>query len=274
MQESYIVWQGKSSKDLGLICENVIVSQPEQKNKILQTASTDNNYIYTTLNSKNRPFFENRIITVSSYFKYKDLEDKTAKLSEIMNWLYSYNYRNENYIKVLPDYKNVIWEDCKIENIQQIEKVSAHTIKIIFQFRVNCFSSDTKSQITKSNELDFTEGQYALYFTNKGFYTQDYKIILTGACNYFSIENINKDILIDIPGFTEEVVIDFKYKAIIVDGEEKTFNIDYYELVPGENFFKLESDGNVEIEFDVINKYLYSYEEGTKNEIKTEILID
>ena len=58
-----------------------------------------------------------------------------------------------------------------------------------------------------------------------------------------------KDILIDIPGFTEEVVIDFKYKAIIVDGEEKTFNIDYYELVPGENFFKLESDGNVEIEF-------------------------
>ena len=274
MQESYIIWQGKSSKDLGLICENVIVSQPEQKNKILATANTDNNYIYTTLNSKNRPFFENRIITVSSYFKYKDLEDKTAKLSKVMNWLYSYDYQKENFLNVLPDYKNVIWENCKIENIQQIEKVSAHTVKIIFQFRVDCFSVDKYSQTASVDNLDFTEGKYALYYNNKGFFTDNYKIILTGGCNYFSIENIDKQVMIDIPGFKEEAVIDFKNKKIFTDGKEEKFNIDYYELVPGENYFKMECDSILTIEFEVVNKYLYSYEAGNTNEIKTEILID
>ena len=271
MQETYIIWQNKSSKDFNLICESVIVSQPEQKLKILSTSNKDNNYNYSYMNNRNRPYFENRIITVSSYFKFENLTDKSNKLSKIMNWLYS--YKDNSIIQILPDYSNVNWVNAKLENVQTVEVVATHTVKIIFQFRVDAFSVDKQEKITTSNSINFTRGKYNLIYNNIGFYTENIKLVLKGACNWTTITNLDNNKVIDIKnGFSSSCEIDFVNKKILIDKIETVYDIDYFEIAPGINNFKLESDGNYSIEFRAYNNYLYSYTKGEQNTIEISLI--
>lgn len=273
MQETYIIWQNKSSKDFNLMCESVIVSQPEQKLKILATANRDNNYNYSSMNSSNRPYFENRVITVSAYFKFENLTDKANKLSKIMNWLYSYGYSSNNIVEILPDFSNVNWVNAKLENVQTVDVVSTHTVKIVFQFRVDAFSIDKKEQLSSSSLIDFTEGKYLMEYNNIGFYNKNIKIILTGACNWTKITGLSngKEIYIK-DGFTKSCEIDFINKKIICDEVEMSYDVSYFEIVPGINGFRLESDGQYSIAIKSFNSYLYSYPSDESNTLNVSLI--
>ena len=274
MEESYIIWQNKSSKELNLICENVIVSQPEQKIKILNTQNRDNNYNYTALNAKNRAFFENRIITVSAFYTFDTIKERSEKLSKIIEWLYSYNYNADNILEVIPDFQNVYWHNVKIENIQTFDTVSMHTANIIFQFRADAFSTDKAPQVVQSGNTDFTNGKYKFVYNNIGFYNDDIQITAEGGCNYLTITNLDNNIIFDIKnGFTQSCVIDFKNKKIIIDGVENTaYDFNFYELLPQINTLVLQSDNTLNIKISSVNRYLFSFPENSKNTLTVSLL--
>lgn len=277
MEESYFVWNNKSSKDFGIVCEYIAVSQPEQKLKITNLTNKDGDYNYTSMNEKGRSFFEDRVITISSYFKFKDMSDRAAKLSKISNWLYSFNYNENNILEILPDFNNVYWENVKLRGINTIDNASMHTVKVIFQFSTAPFSLDKSIQTLDAGLVEFTSGKHFVKITNAGFFTDDFVITLTGACNYADIEKsdlmTSKLSYINIlDGFTESCVIDFKNKKVVVDGVDSTKDVeeffDFFELAPGDNYLLMSSDANFSVKLDIYNKYLFSYSSLEKDTIE------
>lgn len=274
MEETYIVWQDKSSKELGLICENVIVSQPEQKIKILNTQNRDNNYNYTALNAKNRAFFENRIITVSAFYTFNTIQERSEKLSKITEWLYNYNYNIDNKLKIVPDFQNVYWNNVKVENIQTFETVSMHTVNIVFQFRTDAFSTDLSGAWFRGGNVDFKKGKYKVVFDNIGFYNDDVKILASGGCNYLKITNLDNNIIFDIKnGFTQSCVINFKDKKVSINDKISTdYDLNFYEFLPHLNTFILQSDNALDISIYSKNSYLFSFPKNSKNTITISLL--
>lgn len=156
MKETYFKWMGRDSKMMGLVCEAITVSPPEQKIKVMELSNTDNSYNYTENNYRFRPLFNNRIITVSSYLKFNDVDEKIRRVSEITNWLFSWTY--QGYLKdleILPDYEGVLWSNVSIESFQQIDVVSMHTVKLIFQFRADCFSKNKENETVDVGYFNF-----------------------------------------------------------------------------------------------------------------------
>lgn len=259
MEQTYFIWNNRSSKDFSyLVVEKVVISQPEQKNKVISVTNRDGSYLYTSKNQKNRPFFEDRFITISLYFKYATLAEKTNKLSEIMNWFYSVDFSENNKIQVLPDYEDIYFTNANIERFTQVEKASGHVMHIAVQIRCNCLSSYKEVSTNTTEEIDFTNGRVLVKFTNDGFYTGDFKIKLTGGGNYLMLINKTLGIMNDIDaGFTNECLIDFKEKKIYIDNNVISQDVYFFELKPGLNEFVLSSDGQATVSFEVQNKFLY-----------------
>ena len=246
MEQSYIIWNGKSSKSFGyLTVEKVDVSAPAQKNKTTSVSNRDGSYTYTSQNIKYRPFFDDRFVTVSMYFKYTSLQDKTNKLSDVMNWLYNLNYYESRTLKILPDYANTVFTDAKIERFEKIEKASPHVMRIIIQIRCNPFTEYFERVQNVSDLIDFTDGNATVKFTNNGFYTDDFKIILTGGGNHVSMNfQRNGMYFIHTIGFTEQIIFDFKKRTIKADdGSARNLLQVSPELMPGENIIVIGSDG-------------------------------
>lgn len=285
MRETYFKWMDKNSKDMGIICEAITVSAPEQKIKVMELSNADNSYNYTDMNYRFRPLFNNRIITISSYFKFNDVDERAKKLTEITNWLFSWtSYLGNHDLQILPDYDGVIWTNATIESFQQIDVVSMHTVKLIFQFRVDCFSSEQERYKVSLGSFNFSNGisgassevylpsarnvhawgggsyppitpitpipggkTLRISFNNIGFFTNDFVIKFTGQCNWIELYNFNdnKNNEIQIAdGFEFSCYINFFEKRVGVENTGPDGKPMFTTYYPDTDYYELKPGNN------------------------------
>lgn len=242
-----------------ILVQDYEISPPSMKQKIVNITGMDGTLNFNDKNDKNRPLYDDRIVTIPLILHSNTPEEHNRHINEFLNTFGALN----GFELKLSKSGDLIW-NAYVEKIQPLKRLGNCADSVVLQFRISpfCLGNARFSDTFTINSETIT----ANIINNGSFYCDTYELHATGSFETLRISS--GDNFLEYRGglaAEEKLIIDFKnytikkeVEGVLTDVNTNTWSGFFFELQPGDVELTLYSNGNANIYFVIWPKYLYA----------------